>query len=271
VTAGEDHCPAAATDEQKTLQRIGAAPDVRLACQLRPSGDISVVPLVRTALPVYRPPARQRSTERDIVVMFCDFLNREELARHHLPQDLLYLLTLYGEAVTDAIRAEGGTLGIVSADGICALFGLDHQSARAARLALQAAGTIERATLGINNRLGHEGNRQLKIAVSIHVGRAVVGDIGTHDAPALMAVGEAVDVANELRKTPAAQGRAFAISEPVTTAAGVDPAAGDKITLRSHGAGVAIVAYLSASPPPLPVSRTRLAEQRAALQRLWSG
>jgi adenylate cyclase len=271
VTAGEDHCPAAATDEQKTLKRIGAAPDVRLACQLRPSGDVSVIPLVRTALPVYRPPARQRSTERDVVVMFCDFLNREELASHQLPQDLLYLLTLYGEAVVDAIRAEGGTLGIVSADGICALFGLDHQSPRAARLALQAAGTIERATLGINNRLGHEGNRQLKIAVSIHVGRAVVGDVGTHDAPALMAVGEAMDLANELRKTTAAQGRAFAISEPVTTAAGVDPAAGDKITLRSHSAGVAIVAYLSTSPPVLPVSRTRLAEQRAALQRLWSG
>jgi adenylate cyclase len=157
----------------------------------------------------------------------------------------------------------------VSADGICALFGLDHQAPRAARLALQAAGTIERATLGINNRLGHEGNRKLQIAVSIHVGRAVVGDVGTHDAPALMAVGEAMDVANELRKTTAAQGRAFAISEPVTTAAGVDPAAGDKITLHSHG--VAIVAYLSASPPALPISRTRLAEQRAALQRLWSG
>ena len=112
---------------------------MRLACQLRPSGDVSVVPLVRTALPVYRPPARQRNTERDIVVMFCDFLNRDELAHQQLPQDLLYLLTLYGEALSEAIRAEGGTLGVVGVDGICALFGLDHQAARAALLALQAA------------------------------------------------------------------------------------------------------------------------------------
>jgi len=275
VTAGQDCCPAAAKDEQATLQRIGAAADVRLACQLRPAGDISVVPLVRTALPVYRPPARQRNTERDIVVMFCDFLNRDELARHQLPQDLLYLLTLYGEALSDAIRAEGGTLGVVGVDGICALFGLDHQAARAARFALQAAGAIERAMLDFDNRLGHEGNRRLKIAVSIHAGRAVVGEVGTNDAPALMAVGEAMDVANELRKelqkAAAAQGRAFAISERVTTAAGVDPAAGDRVTLRSHGSGAPIEAYLSASPPVLPTSQRRLAEQRAALQRLWSG
>ena len=54
VTNGEEFCPPAANDEQATLSRIGAAPDVRLACQLRPQGDISVVPLVRTARPVYR-------------------------------------------------------------------------------------------------------------------------------------------------------------------------------------------------------------------------
>src|SRR6202043_2875912 len=33
ITAGADHCPPAAGDEQATLKRIGAAPDVRLACQ----------------------------------------------------------------------------------------------------------------------------------------------------------------------------------------------------------------------------------------------
>ena len=97
VTAGEDFCPPAGSDEQATLDRIGAPPDVRLACQLRPRGDISVVPLVRTARPVYRQTAPQRSGEREIVVLVCDFRNRAELAGDHLPQDLLYVLTLYVE------------------------------------------------------------------------------------------------------------------------------------------------------------------------------
>src|SRR6516162_3423213 len=168
VAAGEDRCPAAATDERATLKRIGAAADVRLACQLRPTGNISVVPLVRTALPVYRPPAHQRSTEREIVVMFCDFLNRHELARHQLPQDLLYLLALYGEAVGNAIRASGGTVNGVGLDGLSALFGLDHDPARAARLSLQGAGAIARAISDLDHRLGHE--RKLDVCVCIHVG-----------------------------------------------------------------------------------------------------
>jgi adenylate cyclase len=269
VTAGEDCCPEAAGDEQATLARIGAPPDVRLACQLRPTGDIAVVPLVRTALPVYRPPARQRNTERDIVVMFCDFLNREELAHDQLPQDLLYLLTLYSEALGEAIRAAGGTLTTIGPDGVCALFGLDREPARAARLALQAAGDIERALSDLDHRLGRE--RRLHVSVSIHAGRAVVGEIGSDDPPAMMALGEAVDVANELRRAAAAHKRAFAISEPVTAAAAVESAAGDKVTIHLPRSGAPVVASLSASPPVLPSSRTRLVEQRAALQRLWRG
>jgi adenylate cyclase len=269
ISTGEDCCPEAARDEQATLKRIGAPSDVRLACQLRPSGDISVVPLVRTALPVYRPPARQRNTERDVVVMFCDFLNRQALAGEQLPQDLLYLLTLYSEALSEAIRAAGGTLTTIGSDGVCALFGLDREPTRAARLALQAAGGIERALSDLDNRLGHE--RRLHISLSIHAGRAVVGEIGSDDPPAMMALGEAVDVANELRKAAAAHKSAFAISEPVTTAAGVEPAAGDKVTIRLPGSGAPITASLSISAPALPESRTRLAEKRVALQRLWRG
>ena len=258
VAAGEDCCPAAATDEQATLDRIGAASDVRLACQLRPSGDIAVVPLVRTALAVYRPPARPHSAERDVVVMYCDFLNREELARDGMPQDLLYLLKLYGERLGDAIRAAGGTLANVGLDGLSALFGIDHEPARAALQALQAAGEIERVISDLDNRLGREAHRKLRIAVSIHAGRAAVAEIGASDPPAFIAVGEAVDVASELRKLAGAHGKLFAISEPVTTAAGVDLAAGEKIVVRS-ASGAPVAAALAPSPPLLPPSRPRLA------------
>ncbi len=65
VTAGEENCPPAGADEQDTLDRIGAPADVRLACQLRPQGDVSIVPLVRTeraGLPGARLPSSTPST-----------------------------------------------------------------------------------------------------------------------------------------------------------------------------------------------------------------
>src|SRR3954468_24306195 len=232
VTAGEEFCPPAANDELTTLQRIGASPDVRLACQLRPQGDISVMPLVRTARPVYRTGMPQRSREREVVVLFCDFRNRADLAADHLPQDLLYVLTLYVEGIGNAIRASGGTLSTVEFDSICALFGHDGGT-NAAQSALRAAGAIEGVIADLNNRLGRRADNRMKIAVSIHGGHAAIGEIGASEPPTLMAIGEAIDVANDLRKAAAERGKVFAISEAVYTEAALSPTAAEKVKLGS--------------------------------------
>jgi adenylate cyclase len=267
VTAGEDDCPTAEPQERATLDRIGAPPDVRLACQLRPEADLSVIPLVRTERPIYRLPPPQRSPEREIVVMFCDFLNRAELASDHMPQDLLYLLMRYLDAISNAIRLVDGTLSSLRPDSVCALFGLECGLAQAAHQALRAAAAIERAIADLNDRLGREGEGKVKIAISIHAGLAAVGEIGASDPPMVMAVGEALDVVNELRKAAAAQGKAFAISEPVYTAAGLDASFEDKVTVPDSEAPVAVA--LSESAPALPVSVRSFRERRAALRQLW--
>jgi adenylate cyclase len=271
VTAGETACPDPAADERGTLERIGAPADVRLACQLRPQGDVSVVPLLRTERPVYRQPAiiTQRNSERDVVVLFCDFLNHAALATDHMPQDLLYLLMRHIEAVGTAIRVARGTLSSVRPDSVCALFGLNDTLATAARQALQAAGAIERVVCDLNARLGAEGESIVKVAVTIHAGRAVVGEIDASDPPLVMAIGEAMDVANELRQAAARHARLFAISKAVYAAAGLDPPAQDEITVPAADAPVAVSLSDAAPLPPPPP--TRLRERSEALQRLWKG
>jgi adenylate cyclase len=269
VTAGEDDCPAAEAQERATLDRIGAPPDMRLACQLRPEADISVIPLMQTERPIYRLPPPQRNPEREIVVVFCDFLNRAELAHDHMPQDLLYLLVRYLDAIGNAVRLAGGSLSSIRPDSVCALFGLECGLAQAARQALEAAAAIERSIADLNDRLGRQGDSKVKIAISIHAGPAAAGEIGSSDPPLVMAVGEALDVANEMRKFAAEQGKPFAISRPVYTAAGLEPNVENEIMVP--GAEGPIAVSLSESAPALPVSTTSFRERRAALQRLWKG
>ena len=96
-------------------------------------------------------------------------------------------------------------------------------TANAAQGALRAAGAIEGVIADLNNRLGRQRDSQVKIAVSIHAGRAAVGEIGSSEPPMLMAIGEAVDVANDLRKAAAERDKAFAISEKVYADAGLAP------------------------------------------------
>jgi len=274
VISGEEFCPPAGTDEQATLDRIAAPPDVRLACQLRPQGDISIVPLVNTARPIYRQTMPQRiSVEHEIVVLFCDFRNRAELSRDHLPQDLLHVLTLYVEGLGNAIRAAGGTVSTIEFDSICAVFGLDGNHARASQGALRAAGAIEGVLLDLNNRLGRQSGDGLKIAVAIHAGRAAVGEIGSSDPPMVMAVGEAIDVANDLRRAAAERDLPFAISERVYVAAGLDPAVQGTTAIRLPGPNTSITAYLSKTAPVPSPSWTLHGKQGrgAKLRRLLAG
>jgi adenylate cyclase len=202
-------------------------------------------------------------------VLYCDFRNRAELSADHLPQDLLYVLTLFAEGVGNAIRAAGGVVSTVDPDSVCALFGHDGRG-QPAQAAIRAAGAIEGVISDLNNRLGRERQSRLKISVSIHAGHAAVGEIGQSDPPVLIAIGEAVDGANELRKIAAESDKAFAISEKVYAAAGLAAVHQDSLTVQT-AAGISV--YLSdAAPVPSP-EWTLHGEigRRAMLRRLWAG
>jgi adenylate cyclase len=271
VTAGQEHCPPPAKDEQDTLTRINAPAEVRLACQLRPEGNVSVIPIVRTARPVYRATASRRSGEHDVVVLYCDVRNRADFASDHLPQDLLHILTVYVDGLSQAIRAAGGALSYVESDSVCALFGLDGAGEVCAQRALHAVGAIEGVIADLNNRLGrHEGDH-LKISVVVHSGHAAIGEIGSSEPPMVLAIGEAVDVANEMRKLAAERDRAFAISERVYQAAGLMPVHDDEAVLH-RPEGMTTVFLSDAAPIASPTWTLHGKIDRAALlRRLWAG
>src|SRR5205085_1280045 len=178
VNSGADSCPEPGPDERATLERIGADPDVRLACQLRPKGDIAVSPLVLSERPIYRAQPAALESERDAVLLFCDFSNSKALARDFMAHDVLFAFKRYAETACHAIRRAGGTICYVEHDSIFALFGLSGDLARAARAALAATADIERSLRDLNLRLGEEWGCRAEIAVSIHAGRVALATIG---------------------------------------------------------------------------------------------
>ena len=116
----------------------------------------------------------------------------------------------------------------------------------------------------------------MAIAVSAHSGGAVVGEISSPEHPVVMAIGEALDGANVLRKIAAKsalQGKLFAISEAVYTAAGADPGSARKTVLRSAAFDGSAAVFVSTSAPALPQSLRPVGDEnwRSELKRLWTG
>ncbi len=102
----------AGAEELRVLERVGAPPNVRLACQMRPNTSLSITALlhpqaeVREGLPR---PRSQEGQEQDIAVLFADIRAFTKLSETQLPYDTAFLLNRYFAAMGQAIEGAGDT------------------------------------------------------------------------------------------------------------------------------------------------------------------
>jgi adenylate cyclase len=245
VVQGLTAIPAASEDERRVLERVGAPPGVRLACQSRPRGDVVVRPLVS---PQVAPPSggaahRSRAgSEQHVTVLFADLRKFTALAERRLPYDVVFFLNRYFEAAGRAIERAGGVTNQFTGDGVMALFGVDGDAARGCRDALRGAQAIAESVAALSGAMADELDEPLRLGIGIHTGVAVVGQMGYRDTVYLTAVGDTVHVASRLQDLTKQYQAQLVISEDVAARAGVDVSAfaRHEITVRNRREPLAI-------------------------------
>ena len=194
--------PPAAPLELAVLHRIGAAPNVRLACQLRPNADVVVTPLLQAIISDHtkRAPADALGggQERKIAVLFADIRGFTKIAESKLPYDVVFLLNRYFEAVGSAVAESGGIVNQYIGDGVMALFGVDTDLETGCRQALLASKAMARRVEELSDKLAGELKTPLRIGLGIHAGSVVVGVIGYGSTHYLTAVGDTTNTASRL-------------------------------------------------------------------------
>ncbi len=213
-----------ASEEARVLQRVGAPPTVRLACQVRPRTDVAVVPLLPTtpAPGTVAPVEHRPGLEQEVAVLFADLRGFTRVAEHKLPYDVVFLLNRYFEVVGQAIERAGGIANQFTGDGVMALFGVDAGPDDGARQAMAAARGLVTGLAELSRELAHELPAPLRMGIGIHVGHAVVGRMGYGDGVYLTAVGDTVHVASRLEQLTKDYGCELVITEEVARRAGVD-------------------------------------------------
>jgi adenylate cyclase len=176
ISAGAQHLPPASDAERKVLDRVGAAPNVRLACQTRPTGAVAIVPLLpATASPrdAQARPGYLQGHEEEIAILFADLRAFTRMAEHKLPYDVVFVLNRYFRAMGLAVENTGGRLDKFIGDGVMALFGIGANR----RAAAGGGGRRWRKNLQeINQTLHHDLNEPLSASAS--AGPAIVGETG---------------------------------------------------------------------------------------------
>jgi adenylate cyclase len=211
--------------EAFVLNRVGATdPSIRLACQLRPTADLSFfqlfVPHAMSADAHAMHPHRI-GQERYLVSMFVDMRGSTRLAESRLPFDTVFIVNRFLGAVSQAVIACGGQPNQFVGDGELALFGLHAGPQTACRQALRAAAMIAANVDELNEFLKHDLHEPIRFGIGIHGGEVIIGDIGYRDHMVFTALGDAVNVAARLQDMTKSLACEAILSEEVRVTAGL--------------------------------------------------
>ena len=230
VLSGLENQPLASETEQKVLDRIGAMGNVRLACQLRPMADLSVVPL----LPAKRTKAKDAhnidkyfwGVEQEITMLFADLRGFTKMSEDQLPYDVVFMLNQYLGNMSEVIEDAGGYVDKFMGDGIMAIFGMDQSSQSGAKAALKAAKAMSGVLDSLNMSMADELPERLRIGIGLHTGPAILGRIGVASESGagerITALGDTVNAASRLESASKELAAELVVSKQTLEMAGYE-------------------------------------------------
>ena len=260
IMKGLESLPEPSPTEARVLARIGAADDVRLACQIRPTASLAVVPLIPAQTPRNRMTtagdAYHWGVEQPVAVLFVDLRNFTGLAEARLSYDVVYLLNRYLGTTARAVEAHGGYVDKFIGDGVMAIFGMRDGLAAGARGALAATLAIHEAIDALNAELSGQLESPLRIGMGLHCGQVILGRIGAADGSGtsgasarITALGDVVNIASRLEAATKEFSVSLAVSQDVMDAAGLRCGSGreTEVVIRGRKEPLRIFAL---DPPP---------------------
>jgi adenylate cyclase len=256
IMGASDAIPEPAEAELRVLRSIGAPPNVRLACQLRPTGDVEVTPLLPadvTARDGVGKRMDMQGSELEIAILFCDIRAFTKLAEPMLPYDVVFLLNRYFAEMGRAVEDSGGRVDKFIGDGVMALFGVDRGPIEGCRAGLAAARAMSERLDHLNALLSPDLQEPIRIGIGLHVGRAIVGEMGYGKTVTVTAIGDAVNTASRLETETKQFGVELVVSEAVARQAGIDLGAFPlhEIEIRGRSERLAVRCVRSAKDLPL--------------------
>jgi class 3 adenylate cyclase/nitrite reductase/ring-hydroxylating ferredoxin subunit len=218
VIDGLESCSARTEAEVTLAERLGFTREVRLACQLRPEGDLSVRRLVldETDLMICSQLDRAAATRigeaKNVTILFSDVVDSTSISEKLSPYDLMYLLNRYFVQVGDIIERNGGSIDRFIGDGVMAIFGVDDQP-DAPLHAVDTALQILEATDQMKPFFASMYDIDFDVRVGLHYGECVIGSLGSIGHERLTAIGEVPNIASRIEAANKEAGTRLLISQ----------------------------------------------------------
>ena len=211
--------------ELHLAKRKGLPDQVRLACQMRITGDITVRRLVLDQVDAKEASefscehgSRGAGKAQQLAIMFSDIRGFTSFSENHYPYDVMHILNRYLYGVGESIHRHHGYIDKYMGDGVMALFGLNGEGpCEASRQAVLAAIDMTEDLKQFNVYMQEQFNESFDIGIGVHVGEVVVGEMGHPERRQLTALGDVVNTASRVESATKTFGARILISDEVRT------------------------------------------------------
>jgi adenylate cyclase len=222
VVEGADNLTPRTKAERALVERKGLPEEVRLACQAKVMGPVTVKRLVlddHDAEAAYTHEAndqtgRSSGKAMEVAVLFSDIRGFTRFSERSYPYDVMHILNRYLFGVGEAIHRHDGYIDKYMGDGVMALFGMDGcgpevAANQAVSSAIEMIDALDRFNVYMSKQFGE----LFRIGIGVHVGEVVVGEVGHPKRRQLTALGDVVNTASRVESATKEFSASLLISE----------------------------------------------------------
>ncbi|MBC8420592.1 MAG: adenylate/guanylate cyclase domain-containing protein [Desulfobacterales bacterium] len=205
IMEGLNNCQPINEKEKQLAEKLGFPQDIRLACQTRIRGDITirrpVVDDLDTKIILKQfgnAPGTRLGQEKNLAILFTDIVNYTQFAEAFPAYDVVHVLNRYYQSMNDIIVQHQGIISDVAGDGILALFGVIEDRKNSVLDAINAVRAMKTSLTRFNEYLNQMYNRSFGIRAGINFGKVIVGNFDTGLMKKISAIGDAVNLASRI-------------------------------------------------------------------------
>lgn len=205
VLDGLSNCLPRNEKEKLLAVQLGFPPDIRLACQTKIRGNITIRRPVVDDLDreiilkqLGDVSGTKLGQEKDLAILFTDIENYTQFAEAFPAYDVVHVLNRYYQTMNEIIVQHKGIISDVAGDGILALFGVIEDSKNPVLDAINAVRAMNAALIQFNGYLNQMYDRSFGIRAGINFGKVIVGNFDTGMMSKISAIGDAVNLASRI-------------------------------------------------------------------------
>ncbi len=177
---------------------------IRLACQVRPTGDVSLQRLIWSTAEISHLQLEtiheDYGEEKSIAILFCDLRNFTSITSKNLVFDMVHMLNRFYTLLGDPILINNGIIYQYVGDEIVGIFGASGEpGSRSCTDAIRAALGMQYAVSRLNRFELSEMDAQFDVGIGLHFGRAYLGKLGHPKHKQFAVVGDAINVTSRIQ------------------------------------------------------------------------